>query len=100
MASQALLIFTVTTVHQDNSQDLSERQHSKVLVLLSCVVDSGAALKCAHLLAAHKGLDVTHHASCVNSSCTVSKECIPCINSCRLVSAQLSPALCLLGKHL
>lgn len=84
MASRALLIiFTVTTVHQENSQYLSERQHSEVLILLSCVVDSGTAVKCVCLLAAHrgldvtdpdKGLDVTDHASRVSSSCTLSKE--------------------------
>lgn len=77
MASQALLIIcTVTTVHQENSQYLSDRQHSKVLMLLSCVVDSGMALKCAPVLAALKGLDVTARASHVSLFCLVSKECI------------------------
>lgn len=105
--STLLMVFTVRTPCIWKSHRIWVRSNTvKSRFCCAALWIQEWALKLACLLAVHKGLVVTYHASHVSSFCTVSREGINISlysNSCILVYAQilqLSPAFCLLGKYL
>lgn len=99
-ASQALLTpFTVTAASGElPGSEWEAAEQSPGPAELWIQAGLWAVLSCEQ----HWGLDVPSPASRVCCSCTVSENVspFPSINSCTLLSAQLTPNFCLLGKHL